>query len=76
MLDALKKHEIMGFATQYPVIEGRVAIDTAVQALEKQAVIKFIQPIPEMVDSDNLTTINMTNVLAPSNFEAVYRVSP
>ena len=76
MLDALQKHEILGFATQYPVLEGRIAIDTAVQALEKQPVIKFIEPIPDMVDSANLATINMSNVLAPGSFTAVYRVAP
>jgi protein TorT len=76
MLDALKKHEIIGFATQYPVVEGRMAIDTAVQALEKQPVMKYIEPIPEMVDTQNISTINMTNVLAPTSFQAVYHVTP
>ena len=32
MLDALNKGEILGFATQYPVLQGRIAIDTAVRA--------------------------------------------
>jgi protein TorT len=76
MLDALKKQEIIGFATQYPVVEGRMAIDTAVQALEKQPVMKYIEPIPEMIDSKNISTITMTNVLAPTDFHAVYRVTP
>jgi protein TorT len=76
MLDALKKQEIIGFATQYPVVEGRMAIDTAVQALEGQPVMKFIEPIPEMVDNKNISTINMTNVLAPTSFQAVYHTAP
>ena len=29
MLEALQKGEILGFATQYPVLQGRIAIDTA-----------------------------------------------
>ena len=36
MLDALNKGEILGFATQYPVLQGRIAIDTAVRMLEKK----------------------------------------
>ena len=27
MLDALNKGEILGFATQYPVLQGRIAIE-------------------------------------------------
>ena len=55
---------------------GRMAIDTAVQALEKQPVMKYIEPIPVMVDSKDISTINMTNVLAPTDFQAVYRITP
>ena len=32
MLDALNQGDILGFATQYPVLQGRIAIDTAVRA--------------------------------------------
>jgi protein TorT len=74
MLDALNKGEILGFATQYPVMQGRIAIDLAVRALEHQPYIKSIQAIPDMVAQDNLKTINMGLVLAPADFKAVYSV--
>ncbi len=73
MLDSLKKGEILGFATQYPVLQGRIAIDTAVRVLEKQGLCEERQG-----DSghdrarDNMEKINMGLVLAPADFKAVY----
>lgn len=75
MLDALNKGEIMGFATQYPVLEGRVAIDMAVRALEKKPVIKFVKPIPDMISNANKDKINMSLVLAPATWKASYSVT-
>jgi periplasmic protein TorT len=74
MLDDLKSGKILGFATQYPVLEGRVAIDTAVRILEKKSYIKFAEPIPDMIAKDNLDKIDMSLVLAPADFKAVYSV--
>ena len=74
MLDALNKGEILGFATQYPVLQGRIAIDTAVRALEHQPYAKSLQAIPDMISQDNLKTVNMGLVLAPADFKAVYSV--
>jgi protein TorT len=74
MLDALNKSEILAFATQYPVLEGRVAIDTAVRILEHKDYIKYAQPIPSMIDKGDLDKINMSLVLAPASFKAEYSV--
>jgi protein TorT len=74
MLDALNKGEILAFATQYPVLEGRVAIDTAVRILEHKPYIKFSMPIPDIIDKSNLDKINMSLVLAPASFKAEYSV--
>jgi len=76
MLDALKASSIMGFATQYPVLEGRIAIDMAVRALEKQPVMRFARPIPDMIAKSNLDRINMSLVLAPASFRPVYQSKP
>jgi len=74
MLDALKTDKIMAFATQYPVLEGRVAIDSAVRILEKKPYMKYAQPIPDMIDTADLSKINMSLVLAPADFKAEYSV--
>src|SRR5580700_5182279 len=74
MLDALKKGEILGFATQYPVMQGRIAIDTAVRALEHQPYMKSLMAMPDMVAQSNIKSINVSLVLAPADFKAVYSV--
>jgi protein TorT len=74
MLDALNKGEILAFATQYPVLEGRVAIDTAVRILEHKPYMKVSMPIPDIIDKANLDKINMSLVLAPASFKAEYSV--
>ena len=74
MLDALNKGDILGFATQYPVMQGRIAIDTAVRILEKKEYVKSAKAIPDMIAKSNLDKINMSLVLAPANFNAVYSV--
>jgi protein TorT len=56
------------------VLQGRIAIDTAVRALEHQPYAKSLQAIPDMIAQDNLKTINMSLVLAPATFNAVYSV--
>jgi periplasmic protein TorT len=74
MLDALNKGEILGFATQYPVLEGRVAIDMAVRALEKKPLMTFVKPIPDMISKSSVDKIDMSLVLAPANWKPVYSV--
>lgn len=74
MLDALNREEILGFATQYPVLEGRVAIDMAVRALEGKPVIQFVKPIPDMIAKDSAANIDMSLVLAPADWSPVYSV--
>lgn len=76
MLEALKSGQIMGFATQYPVLQGRIAVDLAVKALEGKKVPTFISPIPAMVSADTLGSVNTSLILAPANFQAVYSVGP
>lgn len=74
MLDAMNKDEILAFATQYPVLEGRVAIDTAVRILEHQPFIKSAQTIPSIIDKQDISKVNMGLVLAPADFKAEYSV--
>ncbi len=75
MLDALNKGEILGFATQYPVMQGRIAIDTAVRVLEGKDYVKSAKAIPDMIAKSNLDSINMGLVLAPADFKAEYSVT-
>ena len=72
MLHALQKDEILGFATLYPVLQARMAIDIAVRALEHKDYVKYAEAIPEAILKTNLDKINMDLVLAPDDFKAVY----
>ncbi len=74
MLDALTRGDILGFATQYPVLEGKVAIDMAVRALEGQPLMTFVKPIPDMIAKGTVDKINMGLVLAPADWQPVYSV--
>lgn len=72
MLDAMNRGDILGFGTQFPVIQGRIAVDMAIRALEKKPVMKFVQPVPVMISKQNATQIDMQTVLAPASWQPVY----
>lgn len=74
MLDALKRGDITAFTTQYPVIEGRVAIDEAVRILDKKPFIRLVQPIAGVIDKGTMGKIDMSTVLAPASWSPVYSV--
>uniref|UniRef100_UPI002FE0156B substrate-binding domain-containing protein n=1 Tax=Pseudoxanthobacter sp. TaxID=1925742 RepID=UPI002FE0156B len=76
LLDALNRGDIMGFATQFPVLEGRVAMDQTVRVLEKKPVMPFVKPIPVMISEANAKDVNMSLVLAPADWKPVYSVKP
>jgi protein TorT len=75
MLDALNRGDILGFATEYTVLQGLMSIDTAVKILEKQTVSPFIRPEPDMISKESLSKINMDLVLAPADWTPVYSVT-
>lgn len=74
LLDALKRGDIMAFATQYPVAEGAVAVDQAVRLLEKKPVMTLVQPMPQVVEKGAEDKVNVGLVLAPSDWTPVYSV--
>lgn len=76
MLEAPNRGEILGFATEYPVLEGKVAIGMAVRALESAPLTKFVRPIPDMVTKETASRIDMDLVLAPTDWTPVYSVKP
>ncbi len=74
MLDAMTNEEILGFATQWPVIEGRIAIDMAVRALEGKDLKTFVYMVPKMISNANAAETDMSAVLAPADWQPVYSV--
>ncbi|WP_432757298.1 TMAO reductase system periplasmic protein TorT [Consotaella aegiceratis] len=56
------------------VIQGRIAIDQAVRAIEGKDLIKHVGPKIFMVDADNIETVDQTNILPPNGFKPVFEV--
>ena len=75
MLDLLTQGKILGFATQFPVLQGRIAVDMAVRALEQKPLMSFAMPSPVMVSKDTVSSLDISTILAPRGFEAVYSVN-
>ena len=74
MLDALKRGDIMAFATQYPVAEGAISVDQAVRLIENKPVMRTVQPLPDVIMKGAEDKVNMDLVLAPSTWTPVYSV--
>ncbi|MEN3363904.1 MAG: periplasmic protein TorT [Burkholderiales bacterium] len=74
MLDAVKRNEIFGFATGYPVLTGRIALDMAVRNLEQKNTHTFVHPIPGFVSKDTVGKTDLSLVFAPASFKPVYKV--
>lgn len=74
MLDFLKNGDVKGFPTLAPVLEARIAVDTAVRILEGKSYMKAPMIVPEMITRDNLGRSNLGNIFAPANWQPVYSV--
>ena len=74
MLDAMNKGDILGFATQWPVVEGRIAVDMAVRALEKKPLMTYVYTKPVVITTDTAKDVDMSKVLAPADWQPVYSV--
>jgi protein TorT len=74
MLDMTKRGDILGFATQYVVINGTIAVDQAIRAIEKKPMMTFVKPIPDMVTKETLPQINLDLTFAPADFKPVFTV--
>jgi len=74
MLDLTKRGEILGFATQYVVINGTIAVDQAIRAIEKKPMMTFVKPIPDMVTKETLPHIKLDLTFAPADFKPVFTV--
>lgn len=74
MLKAVKDGNVLGFATEYPVIMGRIGVDLAVRALEKKEHEKVLLVAPGIVTKDNVETVDTTQIFAPDGFQPQFSV--
>lgn len=74
MLKAVSNGDVLAFATEYPVIMGRIGVDLAVRALEGKEHEKVLLVAPGIVSSDNINEVDTTQIFAPDGFQPVFSV--
>lgn len=74
MLKAMESGKILGFGTEFPVMQGRAAVDLAVRSLDGETVGPHYLVVPKMVTKETLSSIDVSQVLAPDGFQPVFSV--
>lgn len=72
MLSAVQNGDVLGFASEYPVMMGRIGVDLAVRALEGKEHEKVLLVSPGVVTADNVGEIDTTQIFAPDGFQPVF----
>ena len=72
MLKAVKEGKVLAFATEYPVIMGRISVDLAVRALEKKDHEKILLVSPGIVSKENVDKFDVSQIFAPEGFQPVF----
>lgn len=72
--EGIKRGFIAAAPADSMVIQGRIAIDQAVRALEGKDLIKHVGPKIFVVDGDNIATVSKTSILPPDGFKPVFTV--
>lgn len=71
----LKRGQIVAAPTDSTVLQGRIAVDIAVRALQGDKFEKHVGPALYVVDADNLNTFDASSTLAPDSFKPVFQVN-
>ena len=74
MVDSLVAGEVTAFGSEFPVMQGRIAVNLAVAALQGDEVPNYLEVIPLMVTVDNVADVDLTTVLAPKGFQPEFSV--
>ncbi|MGO1118018.1 TMAO reductase system periplasmic protein TorT [Rhodovibrionaceae bacterium A322] len=71
----INRGQILAAPTDSAVIQGRIAIDQAVRALEGKDFKKHVGPKLAVVDSNNIKTFDRDSSLAPDSFKPTFSVN-
>lgn len=71
-IDLLKKGKISGFVSDSTVMQGRIAVDQALNILEKRPVEKLLVVPPRLVSQKDAATTDFTTMLAPKDWQPVF----
>lgn len=70
----IKRGQILAAPTDSTAVQGRIAVDIAVRALEGKPFEKHVGPELYVVSSENVEQFDPTSTLAPDGFKPVFRV--
>ncbi|MGB3147265.1 MAG: TMAO reductase system periplasmic protein TorT [Paracoccaceae bacterium] len=73
---AIKRGKVMAAPTDSPVMQGKIAIDQAVRALEQSLALAHAGPAIQIIDQRNVNRLDMRNSLAPAWFKPTFEVRP
>lgn len=73
--EGIKRGFILAAPADSMVVQGRIAIDQAVRALEKKELVKHVGPKIFVVDPSNIETVPATNILPPAGYKPVFTVN-
>ena len=73
---AVKRGKVLAAPTDSPVMQGKIAVDQAVRALEGSLSMVHAGPAIQIVDQSNVNTLNIRNSLAPAWFKPTFEVKP
>ncbi len=70
----LQRGQILAAPTDSTALQGRIAVDIAVRALEDKDFEKHVGPALYVVDTENLKDFDPSSTLAPDGFKPVFQV--
>ncbi len=71
----IKRKQILAAPTDSTVIQGRIAIDQAVRALEGKDFMKHVGPQLYVIDGENVDSFDRDAALAPDDFKPTFTVN-
>ena len=73
--EGIKRGFILAAPADSMVIQGRIAVDQAVRALEGKELVKHVGPKIFVVDPSNVESVPQTNILPPDGYKPVFSVN-
>lgn len=73
-IDLLKKGRITGFVSDSTVMQGKIAVDQALNILEKRPFEKLLVVPPRLVTKSEVATTDFATMLAPKEWQPVFSV--
>lgn len=70
----IQRNKIIGAPTDFPVIQGQLAIEMAVRAIEGRLIYSHAGPRIQVVESGNVDDVGTTGSLAPATFTPLFQV--